>query len=103
MIGSTENESLKIIPGNWVPVIYKSKWYVVQVLQLDNSDDTYFVTFLETAEQQNTKVKYHSSPDEDWINTKHPLCNGRAHSCWKNQTHSQNNPNYSKHDSKKTQ
>ena len=23
MIGSAENESLKIIPGNWVPVIYK--------------------------------------------------------------------------------
>ena len=103
MIGSAKNESLKIIPGNWVPVIYKSKWYVVQVLQLDNSDDTYFVTFLETAEQQNTKVKYHSSPDEDCINTKHSLCNQRAHSCWKNQRHSQNNRNYSKHDSKEIQ
>ena len=45
MIGSAENESLKIIPGNWVPIIYKSKCYVVQVLQLDNSNDTYFATF----------------------------------------------------------
>ena len=68
------NESLEIIPGNSVAVIYKSKWYVGQVLQLENSDDTYFVTFLETADRQNRKFKYHSSPDELWINTKAILC-----------------------------
>ena len=50
MIGPAGKKSLEIAPGNWVAVIYESRWYVSQVSQLDKSDDTYFVTFLETTD-----------------------------------------------------
>ena len=64
MIGLAGKKSLEIAPGNWVAVIYESKWSVSQVSQLDKSDDTYFVTFLETIDQQIKKFKYSYSPVE---------------------------------------
>ena len=53
MIGPGRNESLNIISGKRVAVIYESQWCVGQVLQYDKSNNTYFELFSETTDQQN--------------------------------------------------
>ena len=47
MTGPAGNKSLQTTRVNWVATIYESKWYVSQMLELDKSDDTSFVTFWE--------------------------------------------------------
>ena len=74
MTGPVGNESLQTTPVNWVATIYENKWYVSQMLELDKSDDTSFVTFWENMDWKNSKFRYPSSPDAILINAKDNLC-----------------------------
>ena len=74
MTGPAGNESLQTTPVNWVATIYESKWCVSQILELDKSDDTSFVTFWVNMDWKNSKFRYPSSPDAILINAKDNLC-----------------------------
>ena len=46
-----ERNKVNVEENDWIAVVYSGKWYVGQVMEIDNEDGEYFVDFLENYRQ----------------------------------------------------
>ena len=51
-----ERNKVNVEENDWIAVVYSGKWYVGQVMEIDNEDGEYFVDFLENYRQNSEQI-----------------------------------------------
>jgi hypothetical protein len=64
---SLERNKVNAEENDWITVVYSGKWYVGQVMEIDNEDGEYFVDFLETTGKIPNRFRRPNQHDSIWI------------------------------------
>jgi hypothetical protein len=62
-----ERNKVNVEENDWIAVVYTGKWYVGQVMEIDNEDGEYFVDFLETTGKFPNRFRIPNQHDSIWI------------------------------------
>jgi len=62
-----ERNKVNVEENDWIAAVYSGKWYVGQVMEIDNEDCKYFVDFLETTGKIPNRFRRPNQHDSIWI------------------------------------